>query len=360
VAAEVGEQFLAFGLSMCVLVALLAALGYPASQVVRVLWEGSAGSTYSLGISFSEATPLILTATAVWLAAQGGLFNIGGDGQLQMGGLMALLAVSLWRLPELPWLLIPAGLAFGVLGGAVWAGIAAVLKAYRGASEIVSTLMLNFIAFIVIDRLIRGPLLSDANPFTPQTDPIPEAARLQALVSGTQLTWGIIVALVVTTAVLVVVRRTTIGLRLQAIGLNADAASYSGIRIRRYTVTSMLVSGALCGLAGALVILGLRYYIAPGWATLWGFQGLLIAFLAMRSPFLIPVWAILFGMLGAAGPVLKSDAGVPDSIVTLMQTLPVIVLFVLYAVTRAARGESFRSMLKSRPPNAPSRGSDGA
>jgi simple sugar transport system permease protein len=93
-------------------------------------------------------------------------------------------------------------------------------------------------------------------------------------------------------------------------------------------------SGALCGLAGGLVVLGLRFYIAPGWAESWGFEGILVAFLAFRQPYLIPVWSVLFGMLAAAGPTLQADVSVPDSVVTVMQTLPVIALFLLYSCGR--------------------------
>jgi simple sugar transport system permease protein len=164
-------------------------------------------------------------------------------------------------------------------------------------------------------------------------------------VGGTQITWGIILALAVSVLTIAVVVSTTTGLRLRAIGLNGDAARHAGLPVERYWLHSMTLSGAVCGLAGGLVLLGLRYYIAPGWASPWGFQGILIAFLALRSPYLIPVWGILFGMLASAGPALKGDASVPDSIVTIMQTLPVIVLFLLYAAGRWLRGGRSRGAI---------------
>jgi simple sugar transport system permease protein len=221
------------------------------------------------------------------------------------------------------------------------------MRTHRGANEIVSTLMLNFIAVIAIAELVRGPLQSEVNPYTPQTDPIPAAAQLTTLVSGTQLTWGIVVAFAAAIALLLAVRRSTAGLRLRAIGLNREAALYAGVPVRRYWLGSMVVGGALCGLAGGLVVLGLRYYLAPGWASPWGFQGVLVAFLAMRTPYLMLVWGVLFGMLSAAGPALKGAISASDSIVTMMQTLPVIVLFVLYAASRHLRGDTLRSMLSS-------------
>ncbi|HKP18550.1 MAG TPA: ABC transporter permease [Gaiellaceae bacterium] len=326
---EVAVQAAAFVLSLGVLIGLLALLGYDPGSIVRALWSGSAGSTVSLGISLSDAVPLMLTGVAVWLAAQGGLFNIGGDGQLQVGALAALVVASEAGLPDTGILLVPLALLAAALAGGAWASIAGAMRTLRGANEIISTLMLNFVAFITIDEVMRGPLQSKDNPYTPQTDPVPGSAQLSSLVSGTQLTWGFIVALVVAVAVIALVRTSTAGLRLQAVGLNRDAARHAGLPIRRYWFGSMAASGVLCGFAGGLVLLGLRYYLAPGWADPWGYQGILIAFLAMRSPLLIPLWGILFGMLAAAGPVLKGDASVPDSVVTVMQTLPVITLFLL-------------------------------
>jgi ABC-type uncharacterized transport system permease subunit len=342
---EVGAQATAFLLALGVLIGLLALLGYEPTSILRAFWSGSAGSTIALGISLSDAVPLMLTGVAVWLAAQGGLFNIGGDGQLQMGGLAALVVASDASLPKTGILLVTLALLASAVAGAAWASIAAGMRAVRGANEIIATLMLNFVAFITIDELMRGPLQSEANPFSPQTDPVPGSAQLASLISGTQLTWGFIAALVVAVGVVAVVRGSTVGLRLQAVGLNRDAARHAGLPIRRYWFGSMVLSGALCGFAGGLVLLGLRYYLAPGWADPWGYEGILIAFLAMRSPYLIPLWAVLFGMLAAAGPVLKGDASVPDSVVTVMQTLPVIALFLLTfffrwaGARRAARKE---------------------
>ena len=335
---EVGTQVLAFLLSLGVLIGILTALHYDPAQILWALWNGSVGSRPSLGVSASEATPIILAAVAVWLAAQTGLFNIGADGQLQMGGLAAVVTTLYAGLPSTSWVLIPLGLLAATVAGLLWAGIVAVIKVYRGANEIISTLMLNFIAAITISQLIRGVLQDAANPYTPQSKPVPSGAKINALLSGTQLTWGIILAVVLAFGTIAFVKNTTVGLRLRAIGLNREAARYSGIAIERYWLSSMLISGAICGLAGGLVLLGLRYYIAPGWASPWGYTGILIAFLAARSPYLIPLWGVLFGMLASAGPVLKGEASVPDSIVTIMQTLPVIVLFLLYVVARRSGG----------------------
>jgi general nucleoside transport system permease protein len=233
-----------------------------------------------------------------------------------------------------PVILLGAGIISGTLAGAIWASIAAALKVFRGANEIIATIMLNFIAFILITQLTNGPLRDKSATFTTATQEIPTGAKLAPILSGGNITWAILLAAPLCIAVILVLQRTNLGLRLSAIGLNRDAAVHAGVMVPRYWLVSFCISGALGGLAGALVVLGSRFYIAPGWALPWGFVGILIAFLSLTNPFLIPLWSLVFGMLTAAGPTLKASAGVPDAITVMMQTVPVIVLYSLYAVSR--------------------------
>jgi ABC-type uncharacterized transport system permease subunit len=337
---------------MAVLVGILALLGYGAGTVVTALWNGSVSSPFALSQSLSEAVPLTLTATAVWLAYQAGLYNIGADGQLQIGGLITLV-VALQIPPTASAVTIVAALVAGCLAGGLWAAIAGALRAYRGSSEVISTIMLNFIAIATLLQLASGALHSPDSPFTPQTSDVPIEAQLGLASASAGIPWIIVIAFAIAVVVIGLVSSTGLGLRLRAVGLNPDAARHAGVSIRRYQFVSFCLSGMLAGLAGGLVILGLRYYIAPGWAPPWGFQGMVIAFLALNTPLLIPVWAIALGMIGAAGPTLKGDAAVPDSITTVMQTLPLIVLYVFYALIRMSRArlESRRALVSdtSRP-----------
>ena len=334
---QAGAQLSAFVIAMALLLGLLALLGYDPGVILNALWTGSVGSTAGLGASIENAVPDVLAATAVWLAFRGGLINIGADGQLQIGGLTAL--VTVLAMPRAPApVLILVGLVAGMAGGLVWAAIAAALRVLRGANEIISTIMLNFIAFISITALINGPLLDRSSAFTTATKQIPPGAQLAPVLSiDGNITWAILLAMSLCIAIIVFVLWSDIGLRLSAIGLNREAAQHAGVPVRRYWFTSFSISGALCGLGGALVVLGSRYYLAPGWAEPWGLYGVLVAFLSLRSPLLIPLWSFVFGMLIAAGPILKASAGVPDAITVMMQTLPVVVLYVLYAVARAVR-----------------------
>lgn len=329
---------------MALLLLFLTLLGYDAWTILEAIWEGSLGSPSSIGVSVSHAVPEMLTATAVWLAFRAGLFNIGVDGQLQMGGLASLAAVVSLPASAPGILLIGCGLAAGTLAGAGWAGIAAVLKSWRGANEVISTIMLNFIAFYVINQMMTDALRDRSASFTTATERIPESAQLHTLLSEANITWAILVSVVVCGGVVHIVQSSNLGLRLTAIGRNKEAAVHAGLRVRRYWVGSFCLSGALCGLGGALVLLGSRYFLAPGWAAPWGFLGILIAFLALSNPMLIPFWALLFGMLASSQTALKTSAGVPDAIVVVMQTLPVVVLFSMQAITRLRHGRMFKRM----------------
>lgn len=339
----IGVQVAAFLLSMGLLIALLAVLGYDTPTVLRALWDGSVASSYALSQSLNEAVPLALTGVAVWVAYQVGLFNVGADGQLQVGGVLTIVVSTAMPGSAPALLTIVLALIAGCIGGALWASIAGALRAYRGANELIATIMLNLIAIEVVNQLIGGALRSPTAQFTPQTREVPLGAQLGDAIGGTGLPWTTIIAVATVVLVIVLVQRTRLGLRLRATGLNAEAARHAGVRVRELQFTTFCASGALAGLAGALVILGFRYHIAPGWAPAWGFLGIVIAFLSLRTPLLIPVWAVILGMIGSAGPTLKGDASVPDAITTLMQILPVVVLFLLYAIARTWRRHPVRA-----------------
>jgi general nucleoside transport system permease protein len=345
-AAPLGLQVAAFVVSTVVVLALLAALGYDVRTVLGAVVDGAVGSAYAVTVSLTQAAPLMLTATVVWLAYQAGLFNVGGDGQLQVGGLAAL--VTGLHLPDATpaIFLVTVSLAAAMFAGAAWAAVAGVLRAYREANEVISTIMLNFVAGTGISLLIAGALRSPDAKYSPKTDRIPASAQLGNLIPGVPLV--LVVALVLCAATVIVVRQASIGLRLRTVGLNRDAAVHAGLRVKALQWQSFAVSGSLAGIAGGLVILGYRYYIAPGWVPAWGLLGMVIAFLALRSPMLIPFWAVVLGMIGAAGPTIKGSASVPDAITTVLQGLPVVVLFLIVVITDARPVRRLRATLRRR------------
>lgn len=343
---QIGLQALALVIGMAIVVGILAWSGYSTTDVLSSMVKGAFGTTFNLSVSLTQAVPLMLCAVAVWIAFQAGLFNIGADGQLQVGGVTALMVIT-WMPDSLPTLvyLVLAVIA-GCVGGAVWGAIAGLLKAYRGANEVISTIMLNIIATTSILLLIAGPLRAPTSRFTAQSERIPDAAVLGDALPG--VPWIFLIALVVSIAAVVLIKRTALGLRLRAVGLNAEAATHAGLTVRTIQWTTFTLSGAMAGLSGALILVGFRYYIAPGWAASWGLLAIVIAFLALRSPIMITVWAVVFGMINASGVAMKGAASVPDSVTTLMQAMPVICLFVLLAIPRTGLYRSLKSAVMGR------------
>jgi len=324
---ELGYQLGAAALAVVLLLVLLGSLGYPVVDSFRAIREGALASSSGIEASLMQAVPVLLAGVAVWFAYKVGLFNIGADGQLHVGGVVSYVVVAHVDLPGA--VTICLALIAAALGGALWALIAGWLRVARNASEIISTIMLNFIAINISDRMISGVLLNpDAT--SPQTAAIPARAELGRVVTSIPVGWAFVIAVAMTGGLVLLMQRTTLGLRLRAIGLNSEAAGRAGVQIDRLRLLSMGLSGSAAGVAGGLVVLGMRHYLAPGWAPAWGFVGILVAFLALRSPALIPVWGVIFGVLAVSAPVLKAQASVPDGIVRLIQVLPVLALFVLY------------------------------
>lgn len=341
---QVGLQVLALVLGMGLVVLGLALAGYDAGAVIGGMIQGAAGTPYNLGLSLTQAVPLMLCAIAVWVAYQAGLFNIGGDGQLQVGGLVALL-VAVWLPSTLPSVLaLAVALLAGCLGGGAWGAIAGLLRAYRGANEVISTIMLNIIASTGIVLLIAGPFKAQTAKFTAQSERVPDDRTLGELVPGIPVIF--LIAVIVSIGAVLLIQRSALGLKLRAVGLNQDAALHAGLNVRTIQWHTFTLSGAIAGLAGGLVIVGFRYYIAAGWAVNWGLIAIVIAFLALRSPIMITVWAVVFGMISASALTLKGAASVPDSVTTLMQAMPVICLFILLAIPRTGLYRNIRASLQ--------------
>jgi simple sugar transport system permease protein len=317
-------------LAVVTMLILLGALGYDVGTAFNDFWQGALASSSGLEQTLVQAMPVTLTAAAVWFAYRVGMFNVGADGQLQMGGLAAFMVVT--AIAGGPGIvLIVIGLVVAALAGGLWAFIAGWLRTSRNANEVISTIMLNFIAFQIGNTLVSGAL-EQRGATSPQTDTIAAATQMGNVV--TSLPWVFVVAVAVTVALVMVMRGRRFGLRLRACGLNASAAVHSGIAVNRLRLWSFVLSGAVSGLAGGLVVLGMRHFLAFGWAPQWGFQGILIAFIALRAPILIPVWGLLFGLLSTSAPLLKADVGVPDGLVSVMQVLPALAIFVLHTAAR--------------------------
>jgi ABC-type uncharacterized transport system permease subunit len=319
-----------------VLIVLLTAGGYDASDALGALWRGSLGTRYAIfSATLVRATPLILAGLAVAVAFGAGILNIGAEGQLLVGGAAAS-AVAVRLTGALGPLTLPVALGAGMIAGALWAGIAALLRRRFGVLEVISTLMLNFIALYGVGWLVRGPLQEPLRIY-PQSASFADAARLPALIGGTRLHVGFALALACATLLWWVRRSTAMGFRWRATGLNPFASAVSGqIDVPRVTTMAFLASGALAGLAGAVEVTGVTYALYESLSPGYGYTAIAVALLARLHPLGIVASGVLFGALEAGAGAMQRDAGVPSVMVSVVEA--VLILFVLVAGRAAGRG----------------------
>jgi general nucleoside transport system permease protein len=260
-------------------------------------------AAYNLSQTLLETTTLILTGLAVAFAFRCGMFNIGGQGQYFVGFIVAnWIGVDFPRMSPLPHILLAVGAA--TLAGAAWAGIAGVLKATVGAHEVISTIMLNWIAYWIAEWLVAdgGPLQNTTQAFNPSSDPIAHSAQLPVFWGSQQLQGldvGIFVALAALVVFYVVLNRTTVGYEVRAVGFNPEAAAYGGINVKKNLIRAMAISGAFAGLAGAIDMLGYLYQYSQNDVPVSqvGFLGIAVALLGRNTSIGVLFGSLLFGAL---------------------------------------------------------------
>jgi len=291
--------------------------GYNPLIAYAAMVEGAFGNMFVLGETLEITTPLIFTGLAVAWAFRGKLFNIGAEGQFLMGAIAATwVGVNV----PLPPVIHPiACMAAGVIVGGLWGGLAGLFKAWRGVHEVISTIMLNFIAIFFIDWLVTGPMIEAGG--NPQTDPILETARLAKIMPPSRLSLGIFVAVLVATFIWWLLWKTTVGYELRAVGLNLFAAEFAGIKPRFSQFTTMLLSGGLAGLGGAVIITGLFFRFFQGYNPGYGFDGIAVALVGGNNPPGVILAAFIFGALRQGATGMQSLAGVPQDLSEIMQAL---------------------------------------
>ncbi|MEO8333337.1 MAG: ABC transporter permease [bacterium] len=325
--------------------ALLVAGGYPAQSALLALWNGSVGSWYSLtSATLVRAIPLMLTGCAIAVAFRAGVFNIGAEGQFLVGA-TASTAVAL-ALPGGGLLSAAIALAAGAIAGGAWAGIAALLRARFGVLEVISTIMLNFVALHAVSYLVRGPLQEPTHVF-PQTSMIADGIQLARIPGAGRLHVGLLIALVVLVACGWAFRHTAAGFRLLAVGESASAAESAGlIDVTRTTQRAFMASGALAGLAGGVEVLGVTYALYENISPGYGFTAIAVALLAGLDPWRVILSAALFGALEAGAGAMQRDANVPSALVSVIEAL--LILAVMGAQTLRWRGRQMSATLDAR------------
>lgn len=300
-------------------------------EAYGALLEGAFGSTNAMAETLVKATPLLLVGLGICIAFRANVINIGGEGQMIIGGILATqVGLTFTELPG--WLVIILAIIAGFIGGAIWGGIPGILKAYFRVNEILSTVMMNAIAVQLMNFLLRGPMIDPAQAEKaskiPQTARLLDAFRLPRW-APTRLHIGFLIAIGLAIVVYVLLWRTTLGYRIRAVGQNPHASRYGGIRVRRRIVTALLLSGAFAGLAGAIQVYGVNYRMitdgsASGFTGSAGFNGIVAALFGQLHPIGTIPASIFFGALLVGANKMQRVVQIPSALITALNGLVVV------------------------------------
>lgn len=324
----------AFGIATLLAALLLLVSGYQTGLAFRALLEGAFGSAYALSETLVKSIPLLLTGAAVSLAFRAGVWNIGAEGQFLAGALAAsalaaACSASGWMSGVLGIALLL--LAGGVAGG-LWAGLAGVMKTRRNVPEVVSTILLNFIAIELVRYAVHGPLMETAGQF-PQSDALESSLRLARLFPPTRLHAGIWLAPVMAVLCYLLIARTVFGFEMQATAANPRAARFAAIDTARVQLLSLVVSGAVAGLAGVIELAGVTYRVYDNFSPGYGYTAIAVALMARLNPLAVIFSALLFGALETGAAAMQRQANVSAVISYVIQGLVVLTMAVAGGVS---------------------------
>jgi len=299
--------------AVAVSIALLWIVGIASghADLLRVLVTGSIGSTFAIEGTLLKSVPLLLTGLAVVIAFRAGVWNIGGEGQFIAGALAAFVAAPLGTI---------VAIVASILAGALWASIASLMRAWRNAPEVLTTILLNFIGIELLGYCVNGPL-QEASGKYPQSEAV--AASLPQL---GEIHAGVALALIAAIASWFLIYRTKEGLRLRATGFNPSAAHYAGINVNAQIARGMAISGGVAGLAGGIELLGVTHRLFERFAAGYGYSGIAVALLAQLHPLATIGAAAFFGALVTGAGELQRAANVSSSVATLGQAVVILVL----------------------------------
>ena len=300
-------------------------------EAYRALWEGAFGTSNAFAETLVKATPLLLVGLGICISFRGDVINIGGEGQMIVGALLATwVGLTFTTLPG--WFVITLSMLAGFLGGAIWGGIPGLLKAYFRVNEILSTVMMNAIAVQLMNFLLRDAMIDPEQAQRaskiPQTARLLEEFHLPRLIP-TRLHLGALIAVILAILVYILLWRTTLGYRIRAVGQNPHASRYAGIKVQRYVVLALLFSGAFAGLAGATQVFGVNYRMitdgsSSGFTGGAGFNGIVAALFGQLHPIWSIPASILFGALLVGANSMQRVVQVPSALITALNGLVVV------------------------------------
>jgi general nucleoside transport system permease protein len=321
----VAIPMLALAIAAALFAFFLLAIGKSPVDFVSYVWRGGFGTAFSFQNTLQRSAPLILTALAVAIPARIGLIMIGGEGALVLGGFVAA-AVAIPMIGVVPPLLtLPIMVAFAMIVGAVWVGLAGFLRYGRGVNETISSLLLTYIGIAIMNFFVEGVLRDVSNPNKPSTKPLGDAYMV-GKIPGTDVHWGFAVGILLCIVLYFLLERTTFGFAARVTGGNFRAALAQGLPVGRLIVACSAIAGACAGLAGFFEVAAIQGRANASLAAGYGFTGILVSFLARHNPLVIPPVAVLFGGLVAAGGLIQRRMGLPDATVQVLEGLIFVVL----------------------------------
>ena len=324
--------------SMMLGMGLVWLVGADPLRAYEEMLRGALVDTFGLATTLVKASPLLFAGLGVAVALRAGLFNIGGEGQIYLGGLgAALVGLFLHGLPAA--IHVPLTLLAGFIAGGIWALGPVLLKISRGVSEVITTLLLNYIGIFLISLITSGPLMEPGapSPYTPEVRP---SAQLPIIISGTDAHAGIVIALALALLVHLLFTQTTVGFRLRAVGANPDAARGMGMNVKATMVGAMVVAGGLAGVAGAVEVIGLKHRLFSDFSPGYGFDAIVVGFLSGGEPLGVVAMALFFGALRSGANIMQRSIGIPVAIVFAIQGLAVLFLAASVALRRRFFGRT--------------------
>ncbi|GAB4211636.1 MAG: ABC transporter permease [Synechococcales cyanobacterium] len=337
------------------LLAVAAALGVGAGLIVMAksnplvaytaLFRDSLLSYYGFANTLTRMAPLLLAGLSVAVALRARQFNIGGEGQIYVGGLgSALVGLSLSGWPG--WIHMPLALLGGFVAGSLWGLLPGYCKAYLGVNEVITTLLLNYIAQYLVSYMVTGPLIEPGAPM-PYSPLVADTARLPIFLPQTQAHGGIFLGLALVVGLAILLQRTPLGYQIEAVGLNPIAAYFAGIPVKRIIVLVMVLAGGLAGLAGSCEVLGGKARLFENFSPGYGFDGVAIAFLSRGNLWGVGLTSLFFAALRSGANAMQRSAGVPVTVVYAIQGLTVLFIAINLALEHLGR-----TRIKPMPPSA--------
>jgi simple sugar transport system permease protein len=328
---------LAIVIAVVVLALLIAVFGADPLATGMALWHGVVGSPFTLGQTITIAGILLLTAISALVPFTAQLWNVGAQGQLYLGGVGSVSMALLLPAATPGAVTLVLSVVAGIVGGAVWGVIPGLLRTLLGASEMIVSLLLNFLAVLVADFVVTKVFPDTTGQ---STRPVPEGAMLPTVWSAGSVTVGVILGLVVVAAVFLVLRSTRFGFAVRAAGLNPRAARLAGFSDRSTSVATFAIGGGTAGLAGAILIMGVNGHLSQGFESNYGFIGVAVALVAGLRPLFVIPSALLFGALSVGSNSLQVAVGLPKDLGSVLVATLVLVLLAVHVIRIRQRGAS--------------------